>query len=238
MKLINIIRKCINPLKLDLKIYPNLDLRRRKKLFEHYEINKILDVGANNGQYAEQSFKLGFKGKIISFEPVKSTFEDLKRKAKRKNNWKALNYGLGNKQEELEINLSENTFSSSLLDIMPSHLESAPDSKVIGKEKIIINTLDNIFDDFVDKKDKVLLKMDVQGFEKNILSGAVNSLKKISGIQIEMSIEELYSKEMLFDEMIFFLKSFGFYLHSLENGFYNKTTGKLLQADGIFFKKD
>ena len=55
MSVINIIRKILNPLKVDLKIYPNLDLRRRIKLLEYYKITKILDVGANNGQYAKQT---------------------------------------------------------------------------------------------------------------------------------------------------------------------------------------
>jgi hypothetical protein len=64
----------------------------------------------------------------------------------------------------------------------------------------------------------------------------MDSLKKIKGIQIEMSIEELYRDEMLYIDMINFLNSLGFNLYSLENGFYNEETGKLLQVDGIFFR--
>lgn len=237
MKLINIIRKIINPIKLDLKIYPNLDLRRRKKLLSHQNITKIFDVGANSGQYALQTFDLNFKGQIISFEPVKSTFQSLELKTKKNANWQAYNFGLGNKNEQLEINLSQNTFSSSLLDILPSHVKSAPDSKTVGIETVTIKKLDSIFNDFVNKKDVVLLKIDVQGFEKKVLEGAEESLNKIHGIQIEMSIEELYKEEVLFLDMITYLKSLGFNLHSLENGFYNEETGKLLQVDGLFFKK-
>lgn len=236
MKLINIVRKIINPIKLDLKIYPNLDLRRRKKLLNHYKITKIIDVGANSGQYASEMFDLDFKGEIISFEPVKSTFDSLEKKTKSTNNWKAFNFGLGDKNEELEINLSKNTYSSSLLHILPSHVKSAPDSKIVGNETVTIKTLDSVFNDFVNQKDIVLLKIDVQGFEKNVLEGAEESLKKIHGIQIEMSIEELYKEEVLFLDMITYLNSFGFHLHSLENGFYNEETGKLLQVDGLFFK--
>jgi FkbM family methyltransferase len=236
MKLINAIRRLINPINLDLKIYPNLDLRRREKLLNHHKISKIFDVGANSGQYASQTFDLSFKGGIISFEPVKSTFDSLNSKAKHNRNWKALNYGLGNINEQLEINLSQNTYSSSLLNILPSHVKNAPDSKIIGVETVTIKTLDSVFKDLVSEKDIILLKIDVQGFEKNVLDGAKESLNNIKGIQLEMSIEELYKNEMLFIEMITFLKSLGFNLHSLENGFYNKESGKLLQVDGLFFK--
>lgn len=234
--MINLIRKVINPLKLDLKKYPDLDLRRRERLLKHHKINKILDVGANSGQYAMQTFGLGFKDEIISFEPVKSTYNNLEKKAKPYKNWKTHNFGLGNKEEELEINISGNTYSSSLLDIMPEHIKSAPESKIVGKEIVIIKTLDSVFNDFVDTKDIVLLKIDVQGFEKNVLEGSSKSLKNIHGIQIEMSIEELYQGEMLCSDMIKLLESFGYSLFSLENGFYDEKSGKLLQVDGIFFK--
>lgn len=234
--MIKIIRKIINPFKLDLKKYPSLELRRRKKLLEHYQISKILDVGANSGQYALETRKLGYKGKIISFEPVKSVYNELKKKAEKNSLWECYNYGLGDNDVDLEINISQNTFSSSILKIMPQHVNSAPESKVINKEKICVKKLDSIFNSIVNEEENVLLKIDVQGFEKKVLDGAKESLKKIKGIQIEMSIEELYSGEMLYKDMISLLNSYGFNLHSLENGFYDEKTGKLLQVDGVFFQ--
>lgn len=238
MKLINIFRKIINPIGLDLKIYPSTNLRRRKKIIEHYNITKIFDVGANSGQYAIEMLKdLKFKGIIISFEPVKTTFNKLKKNSKKYSNWKSFNFGLGDKEETLNINLSQNTFSSSFLEILSDHVSSAPESKVVGTEEVSIKKIDNIYDELVDDKDVVLLKIDVQGFEKNVLDGAKKSLNKIKCIQIEMSIEELYKNEMLFEDMLNYLNKFGFQLCSLENGFYNEKSGKLLQVDGIFYNK-
>ncbi len=188
MRVVNFIKSLINPFKIDLVKYPDLDLRRRKKLLEYHKISKILDVGANSGQYAEQVQKLGFSGKVISFEPVKSVFRVLDKEAKKKENWVAFNFGLGNENTEMAINISKNTYSSSILEIMPSHIKGAPDSKVVNIEDITIKTLDTIFDELVEKDDVVFLKMDVQGFEKNVLEGAKNSIKKIQGIQIEISV--------------------------------------------------
>ncbi|CAM1345189.1 FkbM family methyltransferase [Tenacibaculum amylolyticum] len=236
MKLIELIRKLINPLHMDLVKYPDLDLRRRKKLLDYHQINKILDVGANAGQYASQVFELGFKGTIISFEPLSEVYNVLEGKAAKNDSWKTYNHALGSAKEEVEINVSQNTFSSSILDILPSHVNSAPASKYIKKEKISVEKLDDVFEKFYKEQDNILLKIDVQGFEKQVLEGAIKSLDNIKGIQVEMSVEELYKGEMLFNEMVNYLHSFGFTLHSLENGFYNEETGKLLQVDGIFFK--
>lgn len=237
MKLNSYIKSIINSFNIDIVKYPNSDLRRRRKLLENHNINLIIDVGANSGQYALQNFNNGFKGHIISFEPVSKVYADLKKKIYKNKNWTAYNFGLGEKEEELPINISENTYSSSILDIMPSHVNGAPESKYIHKETINIKTLDSVFNSIVKEKENVLLKLDVQGYEKQVLDGATASLNKIKGIQIEMSIQELYKNEILFDEMILFLKKKGFNLSSLENGFYNKNNGELLQVDGIFFKE-
>ena len=234
--MISFIRKLINPFHIDVRKYPELDLRRRKKLLDHHGITKILDVGANNGQYGLQTIKLGFKGTIVSFEPVKSVFEDLKSNSDKFNSWEAYNFGSGDITKEAFIHISENTYSSSLLEIMPNHVKNAPASKIIDTELISIEKLDDVFNNYVNDNDEVLLKIDVQGFEKNVLKGAEQSLKRIKGIQIEMSIEELYKNEMLYMDMINYLNSFGYSLHSLENGFYNDETGKLLQVDGLFFR--
>jgi len=81
-----------------------------------------------------------------------------------------------------------------------------------------------------------MMKIDVQGFEKNVLDGATKSLDSIKIIQLEMSIIPLYENEMLFVDMINYLKDRGFELFSLENGYFDSTTGKLLQVDGTFEK--
>ena len=237
MNIVNFVKKIVNPLNIDIKKYPSSDLRRRKKLLEHHKVSNVLDVGANSGQYAIELFEIGYCGNIISFEPVKPVFNILNKKVVKNEKWIAFNFGLGDKEEKLSINISENTYSSSLLEIMPSHIKGSPESKYIDKELIQIKTLDSIYDQIVELNDVVLLKIDVQGFEKNVLAGAIKSLQKIKGIQLEMSIEELYKGEMLFDQMIPFLKNLGFNLYSLENGFYDIESGKLLQVDGIFFRE-
>ena len=216
--------------------YPEADLRRRLLLIDNFRINKILDVGANAGFYAIEMRKLGFKGDIISFEPLKDAFEKLARASSKDARWQAQNIALGDADTESMINIAGNSYSSSLLDMMPAHLESAPESDYINKQAVQVRKLDSIFSQYYKPGDNILLKIDTQGFEKNVLEGAAQSLQKIKGIQLEMSVVELYQGEMLYHEMTGYLKERGFELYSLENGFWNKKTGQLLQVDGIFFR--
>lgn len=238
MNFIYFTQKVINILKIDIKKYPNSDLRRRKRLLEYYKISKILDVGANIGQYAMLTRKLGFKGEIISFEPILSVFNQLSKNSEKDKKWKVYNLALGSREEKSTINISKNSYSSSMLEILKTHTSCSPDAEFVRKEDIIVTTIDKLYADLVNRNDIVFLKIDVQGSEKFVIQGAKESLKKIKGIQIEMSIEELYKEEILFLEMIKILKDLGFNLYSLENGFYNTTTGKLLQIDGIFFRDE
>lgn len=217
--------------------YPDRDLMRRMKLIEHFKINKIFDVGANDGFFTSQMVKLGFKGEIISFEPVKSVFLRLKENSSRYPNWRAENFGLGSVDEQMVINVAGNSgASSSILPMTSKHLDACPEGAYVGKETITVRRLDSIFEDYYRRGDHILLKMDTQGFEKNVLVGAHESLEKIKGIQIELSLVELYEGQMLYREGIEYLEQRGFRLYSIENGFYNKHTGQLLAMDGILYR--
>ena len=209
-------------------------LARRKKLLEYSNINLVLDVGANKGQYAQELRSLKYKGKIISFEPLTSAYETLFKIANLDNNWVTMNCALGDTDAESELNISENSQSSSILDMLSSHIKSAPDSKYIGKEKIEIKTLDSIWSTICPIKQNIWLKIDTQGYEKKVIEGARNSLKNIDMLQLEMSLVPLYQNEMLFDEMIEFLKYKGYRIVSIETGFTDAESGHLLQVDGIF----
>ncbi|MDQ2719836.1 MAG: FkbM family methyltransferase [Bacteroidota bacterium] len=238
MKIVNLINKSLSKVGAQLIRYPDQDLKRRMNLLNHFRINKIFDIGANIGNYAVKIRKLGFKGEIISFEPLTKAYKILEEKALSDAKWKTLNFALGSRDEETFINIAGNCDSSSLLEMLPDHINSAPQSSYIGKEKIIVHKLDTIIVDYYKKGDQIFLKIDTQGFEKEVLNGSIESLSKITGIQLELSIIPLYNGGILYLEMIEFLKSNGFDLFSLENGFSNPDTGQLLQVDGIFFRNE
>lgn len=224
--------------KLKYQIYLRKDLKRRFTIINNYQINILLDIGANTGQYATKMRNLGYLGKIISFEPVQEAFQILAKSAKKDKNWVVKNYALGDKDTTGIINVSGSSDNSSILEMLPVHSESSKDLKYVGQQEIEIKKTDTIFSSFVKDEDNVMLKIDTQGFEKNVIDGALKSLKKIKIIQLEMSIVPLYENEILYREMITYLEYLGFQLYSLENGHYNRKTGQLLQVDGIFVNKN
>jgi FkbM family methyltransferase len=232
-----ILKNILKKFGIQIKRYPDLDYRRRMKIINTYDIELLFDVGAYNGYYSQKMRDFGYKNKIISFEPREISFEELRQKSLRDANWIVNRYALGNEDTRSIINVSENAYSSSILNILPKHIEGSPRSKYVDKEEIEIKKLDSIFDLFCKNITRnIMLKIDTQGYEKNVLDGAVNSLNKISILQLEMSLVSLYENETLYKDMIEYIEQRGYVLYSLENGFSNQTTGQLLQIDGIFVR--
>ena len=80
------------------------------------------------------------------------------------------------------------------------------------------------------------LKIDVQGYEKFVLEGAPNLLKRVIGVQLELSLVPLYEGDTPYLRMLEFLESAGLHLTLIEPGFRDKNTGEDLQFDGVFFR--
>ena len=209
-------------------------LEIRKSLFEKLGINVVLDVGANAGYYAKDLRMTGYQGRIVSFEPLTSAYKALAEAAALDPKWTACHCALGSEVGASEIFVSSNSWSSSMLDILPDHTSSAPDSKYVAKEVISIKTLDSLFDEHVSAGEKVFLKIDTQGYTKHVLIGANNSIDKIRGVFVEMSLVPLYAGEPLIGEVISMLYEMGFVLLTIEPEFVDKESGRLLQVNGLF----
>ncbi|MES9962711.1 MAG: FkbM family methyltransferase [Candidatus Sedimenticola sp. 20ELBAFRAG] len=212
-------------------------LARRKALLESYDIQLILDVGANIGQFSEQMRNdIGYTGDIISFEPLSSEFEILKDKAANDKKWKAINCAIGDAEGKTTINIAGNSYSSSILNMLESHEKSAPDSKYVGQDTVDIRTLDSIMDDLSTNGTNIYLKIDTQGFESKVIKGAETALNRIDTIQLEMSLIPLYEDELLFNDLYSILCSKGYTLVAIEPGFSDSNSGQMLQIDGIFHR--
>ncbi len=212
-------------------------LARRKQILDSFEVDTILDIGANTGLFAQQlRDDLGYANRIISFEPLSSAFELLKANAKEDPTWETLNFALGEADEKREINIARNSYSSSLLDVLPLHLKSAPESRYVGSEEIEVKRLDSIFDDLCRPTDKIYMKIDTQGFESKVLRGAEKSLAHIDTVQLEMSLVPLYDGELLFNDMHMVMSEMGYNLIAIESGFLDQDTGQILQIDGFYHR--
>ena len=176
-EILKIIRSIVNPVGYDIVKYKTT--HPAHIVLNHLNINNIktvLDVGANAGQYSYELRKAGYRGRIISFEPLSGAYQRLRLNAEHDKNWQTFNFALGDTNGTTSINISRHSPSSSLLPMTSLHNEAAPGSEYMSEEEIEIKTLDTIFDTLRISGENVFLKVDTQGYEKKVLDGAINSL--------------------------------------------------------------
>jgi len=164
-------------------------------LFKTLEVNCVLDVGAHFGEYAQSLRDLGYKNKIISFEPLKSNFEILSNKAKYDDNWDVYNFALGRTNSTSDINVSNDTVFTSFLNATEySNEQFGTKTHISRQERVEIFTLDSVFKQCCNgvNEPKVFLKLDTQGYDLEVVAGAKESLGKVIGIQSEVSVKKIY----------------------------------------------
>ena len=194
-------------------------------------VSSVFDVGANVGQFGLDIRRYGFQGQIVSYEPVEEIFAVLANTSKKHQPWKAIQLGLGAIESERSINISGNDgLSSSLLKMGSTHLENFPGSATISQQTISISTIDKQLESLGIRPQELLLKLDVQGFEAEVLKGASQSLSKIPLCYLEVSITPLYEGEITFLPILMELSNYGHEVVDVFRGIKTKK-GKLLQLD-------
>lgn len=207
---------------------------------ESHRVNVVLDVGANSGQYAADLRKAAYKGRIISFEPLSGPFSVLARRASADPLWDCRRYALGDVDGTISINVAGNAGqSSSVLPMLKSHQDVYPPANYIGVEDTPIHQLDSVVSEILQPDDVAFLKVDVQGFEKQVLAGSKSTVDdRCVGLQLELSFVPLYEGGMLVREALDLVHSLGFTLTGLLPCFTDFRNGRMLQADGLFFREE
>jgi FkbM family methyltransferase len=208
------------------------------RMLDHHRIDTILDVGANEGQYALSLRDLGFAGRIISFEPLAMAHHRLQRSAVKDALWTIPpRTAIGNREGQVQIHVASNGgASSSILAMLDAHRQAAPDVEYVGSEMVPISRLDAVAGKFLGTARNIFLKIDAQGFELPVLQGAGELLRRIAGAQLELSLVALYEGQALFSELLDWMREAGFSIWGIFPGIADNSSGRLLQTDVVFFR--
>ncbi len=218
-----------------LKFEPNPEDRNR--WISEMGIKTVLDVGAHIGESALQFRSMLPEAMIYSFEPLPDCFSRLELAVKGRPRHQAFNLALGESSGNAEIHRSAYSPSSSLLPMAHLHKDAYPFSADATRETIQVATLDELAPS-LQLTAPILMKIDTQGFEKAVLTGATKTLPRIRLLIIESSFGELYRDQPRFPDIYRMLEAAGFEYRGSWDQFLNPKNGEPLQQDAIFLRKD
>jgi FkbM family methyltransferase len=205
----------------------------------HIGADLIFDIGANTGEFAEKTRDAGYKGEIVSFEPLSTVHEILVTSAQDDPKWIIHpRCAIGDVNGEIEINIAGNSVSSSVLSMLDSHSDAAEGSAYVGSEMVPIVKLDEVLPTYLSNRHEAnyLIKIDTQGFEWQVLDGAPQALSNAKGVICELSLAPLYEGQRLWRDIVDRLESEGFTLWALLKGFTDQRNGRSLQVDAVFLR--
>lgn len=194
-------------------------------------IDLVIDVGANEGQYATELRRQGFHGSILSLEPLPDAFERLSALADADKSWTAINAAAGATPGRAELYVSQDSVCSSLLRPTSSLIDAIPMAQTTQTIPVDIVRLDEIA---LPAHSRLMLKLDVQGFEEIALQGAKEIHRDIRLLEIELGIEQGYENGYGFVRALPEIDALGFRLVSLNRGATNSRTGRLIDIDVLF----
>lgn len=199
----------------------------------------VVDIGANEGQFAADLRAAGYRGRILSVEPLSSAHAGLVATSRADDGWTVADQcAVGAAPGRATLNVAGNSVSSSLRAMTSTHLEAASASRYIATEEVDVVTLDELLERYGQVDDPaVFVKLDVQGHERDVLTGAGSRLDTIGGVQLELSLVELYAGQSLMTDQIDFLSRHGLAIWSIDRGFMDGISGRLLQCDATFVRE-
>jgi len=215
-----------------VRYHPLFDL-----VLQKYAIDTVLDIGANDGQFALEIHEKLPHAAIYSFEPLHDAYQKLMERMRRVPGFHAFNIGLGEAAATATIHRSSFSPSSSLLPMAALHKKLYPKSAEATPETITLKRLDDIQDE-LPQSGNLLVKLDVQGYEDKVLRGGSAVIARAKVLITEASYVTLYEGQPLFDDIYTVARELGFIYAGSRERHYSPATGELIYEDALFVRDE
>ena len=199
-------------------------------------VDRVLDVGANVGQYATRLRAAGWRGGILSFEPLPDAHAALVAAAADDPGWEvAPPVAVGATAGRAPLERSKESDMSSLRPQSTRLRALSPSSAVVETVEVELAPLTALVHPRT-PTERLFLKVDVQGSEDAVLDGVGRLWSQLVGVQLELSLTNLYDGERGYLDTCQRLQSLGFRLALVLPGYFDGKAKRQLQFDGVFLR--
>jgi FkbM family methyltransferase len=190
------------------------------------DINCVIDVGGNRGNFGQLVRTLGYTGRIVSFEPSPSTLPALSAVAARDAQWEVRPVGLSDEPGTAELRLHKGPELDSLLSALPGVIDQIPIIAEVGTAEVTLSTLAIEYPD----------KSDTQGHDAEVLLGAKGLPPEIVAVLVELSAQPIYAGQPRMTRVMDILLDDGFTPVAFQPLFQSSDGLRIVELDGLFMR--
>jgi FkbM family methyltransferase len=204
-----------------------------------YGVTCVLDVGANRGQYGLMLRRAGYEGHIVSFEPVRDTFEELRRTAAPDPRWSVHRCALGREDGAISMRVVEGTMSS----VLPATRFGAGRYAQLREavaEEVPLRRLDGMLDAVLAHVPvpRPYLKLDTQGYDLEAFAGLGARASEVVALQSELSLLAVYRGMPTIHEALGTYTAAGFEVSGLFPVSRQRRTARAVEVDCVMVRAD
>jgi FkbM family methyltransferase len=196
-------------------------------------IATVLDIGAHIGEFATRISAILPEANIVCFEPLSQPYARLVARFASKERFHAYQFALGDESGRAVMNHNEYAPSSSLLPMADLHKQSFSFAVASSPETVEMRRLSDVADE-IELKEPLLIKLDVQGFEKKVILGGEDVFARAKVVIVEVSFQTLYHGGPLFDDIYRLLRDRDLDYRGNFEQLLSPGDRQVLQADAIF----
>jgi FkbM family methyltransferase len=215
-----------------------------RSVIETLNINCVLDVGANKGQFGQLLRSMDYKGRIVSFEPSPTSFETVSRLATHDGSWLTRQVGLAAKPGTATLHMHDTSAFDSLhaslqKSELPDSIGAYPGYTGQGAVTVQLSTLAAEFAEAVSgiNSPKVLLKSDTQGHDLEVIAGAQGISQQVAAVLVELSVQAIYEEQPYMTRVMDSLKDEGFVPVAFQPVTRSFDELHVVEFDGLFLRQ-
>ena len=225
-----------DPMDVDARSAHSIDIDPFGYLNLHHPRPKtVLDIGGSHGQFAKEAFRVFPGVTIYSFEPIPECYEELLALSEQKPGLHPMKLALSDHAGESVLWLSCFRDSSSLHEMLATHVEAWPHTAIESKITVQVTRLDDIAPTLT-LEHPIFAKIDVQGHELSVIRGGRSTLSLCQRVMLECNFAPLYQGQPSFNQLYDELHSLGFLFDGFISPLRHPKTLEQLSADAVFYK--
>lgn len=193
----------------------------------------VIDVGANEGQWLSSLLRLVAVKRVLVFEPNPEAMEKCRSRVGHYPGIDFKEIALGSTPGKAVLHITKASDFSSLLQPKSSVMQAnyaSGSAEIVAESSVQVMPLDELLhaNSHVD-----LLKIDVQGVERDVLAGARKTLRNTTAVLLEVNFRSHYEGDETFGPLHSLMSDLGFHLWSISPP-YRGPSGEALWADALF----